>query len=203
MRSARHNSPMQIQRRSRGFTLIEMMIATVVLLVGLVGVAQLVPVSVLLNTANRNDSTSLVIAQREMDQLMAQPLASLTFTDPTGLTCAIGDICNLGDPNLSNPNLTPPLPPPLIVGSPVVNSGTGPLINFAAPLQPGYSFSTPWVDPNDGTNYDIRWAVVTSVNASVGPQASGKRFIVGVRRQGGNTFFPPINLDCYKALEVK
>src|SRR5579885_3077513 len=81
-----------------------------VILVGLVAVAQLVPVSVLLNSANRMDSTSLVIAQRQMDLLLQQPLASTSYTDVTGLACSPGDTCNLGDPTQPN----------VVVGSPVV-----------------------------------------------------------------------------------
>jgi prepilin-type N-terminal cleavage/methylation domain-containing protein len=43
-----------------GFTLMELLVATVIILVGLVAVAQLVPTSVLMNTNNRNDGTALV-----------------------------------------------------------------------------------------------------------------------------------------------
>ena len=58
-----------------------MLIATVIVIVGLVAVAQLVPVSVMMNSNNRNDGTALVFAQREMETLREQPLTSLTFAD--------------------------------------------------------------------------------------------------------------------------
>lgn len=172
--------------REEAFTLIEMMIATVVLLVGLVAIAQLVPMSILMNTANRTDSTSLVIAQRELDALMGQPLSATTFADPLGITCLTIDTCKLGDPAQSG----------TLVGSPVVQGGNGSLIDFGQALVADYSFSVPYLDPNDpsGTSYDIRWAVITTVNAT-NNTVTGKRFIVGVRRQGGNTFFPPVTLD--------
>ncbi len=67
----------------RGFTLIEMAVATAVLLIGIVGVAKLVPVAVNMNMGNRNDSTSLVIAQREMDALLGQPIAPTPLLLPT------------------------------------------------------------------------------------------------------------------------
>src|SRR5580704_14859660 len=51
-----------------GFSLLEMLFATVILLVGLVAVAQLVPASILLNWQNRYNSASTVFAQRELDQ---------------------------------------------------------------------------------------------------------------------------------------
>ncbi|MGB9459287.1 MAG: prepilin-type N-terminal cleavage/methylation domain-containing protein, partial [Candidatus Acidiferrum sp.] len=58
----------------RGFTLVEVLMAIVILLVGIVAVAQLVPASISSNSTNRNDSTSLVFAQRELDQFLSQPL---------------------------------------------------------------------------------------------------------------------------------
>ena len=82
----------------RGFTLIEMLIAVVVVLFGLVAVAQLVPTSVMLNSNNRNDGTALAFAQREMEAMREQPLSAITLTDPQGIVCPSGQTCQLGDP---------------------------------------------------------------------------------------------------------
>jgi len=68
----------------RGFTLVEMLMATVIVLVGLVAVAQLVPASVMINANNRNDGTALVFAQRQLEAMRAQPLTATTFTDVQG-----------------------------------------------------------------------------------------------------------------------
>lgn len=161
---------------SRGFTLLEMMCATVIMLVALFAVAQLVPASVLLNSRNRNDSTALVFAQRELDQMLEQPLTSAVFTD------AQGDNCNLGDP--ATPNT--------LVGNPVVVINDLAVIDFSGAPIPGYSFT--YADPTsaNGVTLDVRWAVITSANAGI---VTGKRFILGVRQQGGNGFFLPITLD--------
>lgn len=177
----RRQSKKQLDNQ-RGFTLIEMVVATVVLLVGIVGVAQLVPLSTRMNMGNRQDSTSLVIAQREMDALTGQPIANLNFTDPQGLVCPVGAVCNLGNPGA----------PRAIVGSAVLNLGNRPLIDYSVAQVGGYSFN--YVDPNDpgDASYDVRWAVITLGN---GVTASAKRFIVGVRRTGGNGTFLPITLD--------
>jgi prepilin-type N-terminal cleavage/methylation domain-containing protein len=173
------------RRRQRGFTLVEMLIATVILLVGLVAVAQLVPVSVLMNSNNRNDGTALVFAQRQIEALREQPLAATTFTDPLGVTCPLANTCNLGDPTQQ---------PRLLVGGPVVtNSADLPIIDFSATPVPGYSFT--YLDPNDpfSAPYDVRWAVITVVN----PQSvvTGKRIIVGVFRRGMQNPSLPITLD--------
>ena len=66
------------------------------------------------------------------------------------------------------------------------------MIDFSAGPVANYSFS--YQDPNNpgvGT-FDVRWAVITSTNGSA---VTGKRFILGVRQQGGQGFFQPITLD--------
>lgn len=166
-------------RKQGGFTLIEMVVATLLMLVGLVAVAQLVPSAIRLNAANRYDSTALVIAQRELEGMLSQPLANPTFIDPQGLLCPVGNVCNLGNP--ATPNQ--------IVGSPVVMVNNRPLIDFSAGQVANYNFI--FADANDpsGVAYDVRWAVITFTNGA------GKRFIVGVRRQGGNAPLQAVTVD--------
>jgi prepilin-type N-terminal cleavage/methylation domain-containing protein len=167
----------------RGFTLTEMLIATVIVLFGLVAVAQLVPTSVLLNSNNRNDGTALVFAQREMEALREQLLTATTFSDPQGVTCPPSTACNLGDPTIPNT---------LVGCSVVANSFGAPIIDFSATPVSGYNFT--YIDPNDslGAPYDVRWAVITITKGSI---VTGKRFIVGVFRRGMETPTLPITLD--------
>jgi len=66
-------SSKRLRDGQRGFSILEMMLATIILLVGLVAIAQLVPASILMNYRNRTDSSALVFAQREMDQMLDQP----------------------------------------------------------------------------------------------------------------------------------
>lgn len=176
----------QIRRRRaagrtvRGFSLVEMLIATLILLVGLVGIAQLVPASILINQKGRLDSTSLVFAQRELDQMLSQPLTSPSFLEANGALCATA--CSLGDPTQ----------PGIAVGSPIIFVYNRPLIDFSASPVDNYSFS--YTDPNDpfGITYDVRWAVVTTMN---GASIVSKRFLVGVRQLGGSNFVPAVTLD--------
>lgn len=170
------------RQKQRGFTLIEILFATILLAVGMVAVAQLVPISVRLNSGNRHNSMELVMAQRELDEMIDQPLTANTFTDPQGVLCPAGSTCNLGDPTLPNQ----------LVGSPVVMVNFQPVIDFSKTQVANYSFN--YVDPNDpfqGT-YDVRWAVITFVN---GGNTTGRRFILGVFRRSGNTPFQPVTLD--------
>ena len=172
-------STFTIRRRSEaGFSLLEMMLATVILLVGLVAIAQLVPATILLNFRNRTDSAALVFAQRELDQFLDQPLFLTSFTDAIGNTCALG-------------NATPVN---TVQGSSLAVVNNQVVIDFTGTLVPNYSFAIPYQDPSDpsGTAYDVRWAVIVTGNGST---VSSKRFILGIRQQGGNGYFQPITLD--------
>ncbi|HZC64948.1 MAG TPA: prepilin-type N-terminal cleavage/methylation domain-containing protein [Candidatus Dormibacteraeota bacterium] len=163
-----------------GFSLLEMMMAVVVLIIGLVGVAQLVPASLLLNSGNRTNSSALVLAQRQMDLLVNQPLTATSFNDLQGNAC----FCSLGDAARQN----------VLVGSPVLVSNDRPVIDFSQPAMPGYTYPALYIDPNDPTRaqWDVRWAVITQ---SVGPIVTSKRFIVGARQVGGIGFVLPVTLD--------
>jgi prepilin-type N-terminal cleavage/methylation domain-containing protein len=166
--------------RQRGFTLVEVLMAIVILLVGIVAVAQLVPASISSNSTNRNDSSALVFAQREMDQFLSQPL-NMSISPPAFIDSQ-GFSCDLGDP--TQPNVQ--------VGSPLVTYYNQLVVDFTQAQVAGYSFN--YQDPNDpaGVFYDVRWAVITVTSNNL---VSSKRFILGVRREGGNGIYKPVTLD--------
>jgi prepilin-type N-terminal cleavage/methylation domain-containing protein len=171
-------------RSEQGFSLLEMMLATMILLVGLIAIAQLVPATILLNYRNRTDSAAMVFAQREMDFMLDKPLSSTSFTDPPlYIYCPASTTCNLGSPSPQNQ----------VQGSPLVVVNNQTLIDFTSPTGlANWSFT--YQDPNDpsGATYDIRWAVIVTGNGS---NISSKRFLVGIRQAGGSGYFQPITLD--------
>jgi prepilin-type N-terminal cleavage/methylation domain-containing protein len=178
-----HPALTRLRVQQQGFSLIEMLFATVILLVGLVAVAQLVPASILMNYHNRTDSAALVFAQRQLDLLLDQPLnpPNNSFIDPQG------NIYQLGDPTKSNQ----------VQGANVLTMNGYTVIDFggAAPAAyptTGYGFT--YQDPTDpnGATYDVRWAVIITGN---NVSASSKRFILGVRQLSGSGFSLPITLD--------
>jgi type II secretory pathway pseudopilin PulG len=175
------HSSTKLREGQGGFSILEMLFATVVLLVGLVAVAQLVPASMLLNLRNRMDSAALVFAQRELDQMLDQPLTSNFFVDALGNTCQLGNSASLNT----------------VQGSSVVVLNNQPLIVFGSPTPPlaptnGYGFTYRDTTDPTGTAYDVRWAVIiTGSNGNV----SSKRFILGVQQLGGNGYYQPITLD--------
>ncbi len=164
--------------RQQGFTLIELAIAILVLLLGVVMVMQLVPAAMQSNLYNRYDSTAVVIAQRELDQMMTQPVWALQFTDADGRVIQLG---NPGTPNT-------------VVGGPVQMVGNAARIDFSAAAVPNYNFL--YVDLNDPTqpNYEIRWAVITTVSGS---QVVSKRFIVGVWKRNATQVMPPVTIEAW------
>jgi prepilin-type N-terminal cleavage/methylation domain-containing protein len=172
----------RLASQQRGFTLVELAIATVVFLVGVVAVMQLVPAALQSNLNNRVDTTSVVVVQRELDQMVKQPFSSVSFTD------ADGNVCNLG--SAATPNV--------VVGSPVTQYGNFVRIDFTQPLVAGYNFQA--ADPLDRTEggYDVRWAVITSVDAK--GKAVSKRFIVGARQNLGARTLAPVSLDSWQQL---
>src|SRR5580698_6169253 len=121
------------RRNQRGFTLTEVLIAIVILLVGIVAVAQLVPASIGSNSTNRNDSSALVFAQRQMDQFLNQPLNSTAFIETIDSQTFT---CNLGDPTQPN----------LMRGSNYALFYNQLVIDFSASTVTGYSFV--YHDPN-------------------------------------------------------
>lgn len=169
----------------RGFTLTELLIATAIILVGLVAVAELVPASVMLNSNNRNNATALVLAQRQLEAMREVPLNLTTFSDTLGVLCPSGLTCYLGDPTQ----------PGQIVGSPVLpDNNNAPVIDFSQAPVDGYSFT--YIDPNDpfGATNDVRWAVITFTNTG-NNATTGRRIILGVFRRGMKTVTLPITLD--------
>lgn len=159
-----------------GFSLLELLIATVVLMVGIVAVVQLVPASLQSNVNNRVDTTATVIAQRQLDQILSQPLTASSFTDKDGRTFNLGD----------------PASPGVVVGSPIVMYGTTAVIDFSADAVDGYNFQ--YADPNDpaGALYELRWGVISAVNNGA---VVSKRIVLGCRQLNSNQLAFAANLD--------
>ena len=66
-------------RREAGFTMIELLVSIMILMVGIVAVAELVPKAIQSNFRSRNDSTALIAAQRLLEQMSAQQLNGIAF----------------------------------------------------------------------------------------------------------------------------
>lgn len=166
-------------RQQRGFTLIELAIATVVLLVGVIGVMQLVPSAMQTNLANRQNTSSVVTAQRLLDAMITQPLDAPTFNfvEPNGALIAV---ISMGNPANG------------VYGGPVQNVNNRARINFNLPAVAGFNFQ--YSDPNDPqrATYEVRWAVVVDAPAGL---VQSKRYIVGVRSNDRRNPLLPVTVE--------
>jgi Tfp pilus assembly protein PilV len=159
----------------------EVLVATVILMVGMVAVAQLVPISLTINSGNRTGSTALVIEQRMLEEMLDQPLTAATCTAPA---CP--------DAGAATWTLGNPAVPKTIAGSPVTMATNSPTIDFSAGQVPGYSATIADREDPYGANYDVRWAVITYTN---GAHVTGRRFLISARQIGGQGYFVPLTLD--------
>ena len=159
-----------------GFTLLEMILACAVLMVGIVSVVQLVPASLRNSMNNRLDTMATAIAQRELDQMLSQPLnGPPTFQDTDGHTISLGG--------------------PGAPGAGVVMDGQLVAIDFSSDVSTvPAGFSTFYVDPADPslTSFELRWAVFSQMN---GARVISRRIVVGCRRANSNTGVFPVTLD--------
>jgi hypothetical protein len=165
-------------RKQDGFSVLEMIAASAILMVGIVSVVQLVPASLRNSVGNRMDTLATVIAQRELDQMLSRPLnLPPNFLDSDGNLVSLG---GAGAP-----------------GAAVAMSGQSAIIDFSAGTPPpGFSIPS-YVDPNDPSrsSFELRWAVFQQ--PSDGPIVS-RRIIIGCRRSQnivGGQLFLPVTLD--------
>jgi hypothetical protein len=128
--------------KERGTSLIELMIACLVLMIGVMGVVSLIPIAIAENGRNRQQSNSTVISQMVMEKLLSVPAgstAALTISDCT--------------PTAFTVNTTGG-------GAPLLASGD---VNFSAAAPAGYSMNYTACGPVGGAQsiYDVRWNIQT------------------------------------------
>lgn len=167
------------RRQQCGFSILEMLLATVIMMVGIISVVQLVPASLQLNSNNRLDTMATVIAQRELDQMVSQPLWKTSFPDTDGRTISLGGPNSPGAPLVTDPKTL----------APQINFGADPVDGFSIPA---------YVDINNpgGATFDVRWAVISLPKGS--PNPISRRIIIGCR-QTNATFqlLLPVTLDTW------
>jgi len=167
-----------------GFTMVELLISMVILMVGVMAVAELVPHAVKSNFRNRISSTSLIWSQRMMEQMAAQPIAALppalgcppggqaapagyAFCDQDGDGIGLGEISNLDGATST--------------GCPLAGDRA---LDFTTPVTAcpaGYFVNKDvlWdINTNVTVNVELRWNVITW---HLRGNPIRKLFIVGAR----------------------
>jgi hypothetical protein len=160
-----------------GFSILEMILASAILMVGIVSVVQLVPASLKSSVGNRMDTMATVVCQRELDQMLSQPLNVNAFLDMNNQAISLG---GAGSP-----------------GASVLMSGQSVVIDFSPGTTPPAGFSAMYTDLNDpnGSSFELRWAVFPQISNGV---VVGRRIVIGCRgaMSGGNQqLLLPVTLD--------
>ncbi|MBZ5702358.1 MAG: prepilin-type N-terminal cleavage/methylation domain-containing protein [Acidobacteriia bacterium] len=159
----------------RGFSLIEVLVATIVLMVGVVSLAQVVPAAVDLNQRSLATSQSLVVAERELEQMVRQPLSIQTSTIATDYNFIDldGQSVFVGALPLAATALPGAAAPAAVQhGCPLVNNQ----IDFTqACAVPGYVKTVVLA----GRRFEVRWNVITVYGNNLGTvQPVNKRIAV-------------------------
>ncbi|MBI4464277.1 MAG: prepilin-type N-terminal cleavage/methylation domain-containing protein [Acidobacteria bacterium] len=118
-------------RGQRGFTLMEIVFSTSLLGVAVLGLAMSIPIATQTNHRNRVDAEGAMLVQRQVEQMIAQPLTATTFTDVNGNVVSLAP-----------------------GGSPLA----GGKINFSAAAVNGYNLAA---TGSSGAQYQLRWNVTS------------------------------------------
>jgi prepilin-type N-terminal cleavage/methylation domain-containing protein len=74
---------MVMRRRDRGFTLVELLIALAISMVGLIGLMALQMVAIRSNASSRNFAEATALAQEKLEQLQIAPVSTLVTSTTT------------------------------------------------------------------------------------------------------------------------
>lgn len=169
-------------RRQQGTSLIELMIAMLVLGVGLLGSAAMTAVSINTNVRSKNDSSSTAVAQAVISQISAIPIGTLTPT--------IIDNCGTSR-SVNTTGSTAGL------GATLTSNGTIDYTQTYSAVTTGYKMQYTTCNSVTGvkSTYDVRWNITWT--SSTGRE---ELLVVGARSMGalttGRGYFygPAVNL---------
>jgi type II secretory pathway pseudopilin PulG len=172
-----------------GATLIELMIAMLILAVGLGALTTLFVGSMLTDNRNSKDSTATELAQKVIEELTAQNVnatVAVTLTDCVGNNWTVPSTQGLPFPGQ---------------GAALVNNPASPFyggIDFTQALgavPAGFSMQYVDCDPNgQKTTYDVRWNIVSlTANESRMITAAARR-LGSNNSQGGLIYSNPVSL---------
>jgi Tfp pilus assembly protein PilV len=147
----------------RGMSLIELMIASLVLIVGVLGCAALIPTAIGTNSKNKQQSNSTVIAQMTMEKIMSLPTGTLTgtITDCATNTTTINTAGSVAG-----------------TGAALLATGA---VDFSQTALAGYSMLYTTCSTTGGqATYDVRWNIQT-------PSAYVKLVTISAQQTGSGT----------------
>ena len=168
-----------VRGKSKGFSLVELMVAMFVLAVGVLGGMVMIIVGMTRDNSNRVDTTATNAAQAVLEEIAGVPANQgpvLTVTDCANNPLSI-NTAGTGSPGS---------------GAPLLANGD---IDFTQGAVVGYQMNYTVCGTNGlQTIYDVRWHVTM-----VGPGSTGKLVVVSARQpfvagQKGMAFIAPVTL---------
>lgn len=194
----RENRQLELVREVRscrqsqgGTTLVELMIAMLILAIGLGGLVNVLVVAMATDNKNSKDTSATLLAQMVIEQISAQhpnSNASISITD-----CA-GNAWTIATTGGASPNGTGAT---LVTSSASVGYGGIDQTQAYSSITPNYAMK--YVDcggvGNTGipTTYDVRWNVMT-VDANYTRLITASARPLGANQLGGAQFALPVNL---------
>ncbi|HET8923867.1 MAG TPA: type II secretion system protein [Candidatus Acidoferrum sp.] len=177
-------------KREAGATLIELMIAMLILAIGLGGLTTLVVTSMATDTRNSKDTTATLLAQKVIEEVTAQ---NANAPGAIALTDCAGNVWTIP--------ATQGLPAPNGQGAALMNNAASPFfggIDFTQALGAvPAGFSMQWVDCDPAgqrTTYDVRWNVMTVTAGSTRMITASARRGFAATQGGGLMFAIPVTL---------
>jgi prepilin-type N-terminal cleavage/methylation domain-containing protein len=167
-------------RNSQGFSLVELMVAMVILTVGVLGGMVMIIIGMTRDNTNRVDTTATNAAQAVLEEIAGAPVN----TNPTlTVTDCLGNSLQINTAGSASPGS----------GAPLQNNGD---IDFSQGPVAGYqmNYTVCGSANNVQTTYDVRWHLTM-----VGPGNTGKLVVVSARQpfvatSKGIGFITPVTL---------
>lgn len=191
MKLRRMTRPPRQRSPQSGMTLIELMIAMLILAIGLGALTNLLVVAMASDNKNSKDTSATLLAQMVIEQISAQhpnSNASISITDCTGTTWTIATTGG------ASPNGTGAT---LVTTSSASNYGGIDQTQSYSNIPTGYAMK--WVDcggvNNTGipTTYDVRWNVMT-IDTNYTRLVTASARPLSASALGGLQFAMPVNL---------
>jgi len=184
----------QIQRGQAGMTLIELMIAMVVLAIGLGALVTLFATAALSNNKNSRNATATLLAQLVLEQISAQSpnsTATILLTDCAGNQWAVATTGGAAPAGVGA--LLDTVATDYNYGGIDPNQGYS-TIPPATSAVPGYAMQ--YVDCGAGgtqSTYDVRWNVI-NIDASTRLITVSSRLVGPANQLGGLMYAMPVTL---------